>query len=120
MKVMCVRLINPVDGKPMTDSAWLSIDREYPVLSVAATPDGSVQLQVLTDDGRTLGWFESAMFITTDVAIPANWVVRVGERGIVELAPARWLEPGFWESFYDLDPGARRVFEEELSAIMSC
>ncbi|MGN6686445.1 MAG: hypothetical protein ACTHK1_02795 [Actinomycetales bacterium] len=115
-----MRLISPVDGKPMTDSAWLSVDRVYRVLSVAATPEGSVQLQVVTDDGRSLGWFESAMFMTTDGAIPPNWVARIGDRGAVELAPARWLVPGFWESFYDLDPGARRVFEEELAAITSC
>jgi len=119
MKVVCVRLISPVDGKPMTDSTWVKLDAEYPVLSVLAVPDGRVQLQILTDDGQNAGWFDAAMFMTSDASVPPNWAVRIGEGGELEMAPTRWSTPGFWESFYDGDPHARRVFAEELSVILA-
>jgi hypothetical protein len=58
------------------------------------------------------------MFMTTNAAVPSNWTVHIGEGGVITLAPARWTVPGFWELFYDGDPGARRIFDEELSVIL--
>ena len=38
MKVVCVQLVSPVDGKPLADSAWVMLDTEYPVLSILLRP----------------------------------------------------------------------------------
>jgi hypothetical protein len=119
MKVVCVQLISPVDGKPMAETAWVKLDAEYPVLSVLAAPAGRVQVQILTEDGRSAGWFDAAMFMTSDSSVPSNWVVSIGECGEFELGPARWAAPGYWESFYDGDPQARVIFAEELSVILA-
>jgi hypothetical protein len=119
MKVVCVQLISPVDGKPLTDSAWVKLDTEYPVLSILAAPGERVQLQILTEDGQSAGWFDAAMFMTSDASVPPNWIVKIGDGGELEMAPARWTRSGFWESFYDGDPEARSAFAEELSIILA-
>lgn len=102
----------------MTDSPWVSLDREYAVLSMAATPAGQVQLQIITDDRQSLGWFDSQMFVTTDGAIPGNWTVKVSESGTLEITPAAWHVDGFWEAYYDGDSDARRVYAEELKRVV--
>jgi hypothetical protein len=119
MKVVCVRLISPVDGKPMADSAWVKLDGEYPVLSVLAVPGGRVQVQILTEDGQSAGWFDAAMFMTSDASIPPNWIVRIGDGGELEMTPARWTTPGFWELFYNGDSGARSAYADEISIILA-
>jgi hypothetical protein len=119
MKVVCVQLISPVDGKPMTDSAWVRLDTEYPVLSVLAAPGGRVQVQILTEDRQSAGWFDAAMFMTSDASVPPNWIVKIGDGGQLEMAPARWAAHGFWESFYDGDQQARSTFAEELAIILA-
>lgn len=119
MKVVCVKLVSPVDGKPLTDSAWVRLDTEYPVLSILAAPGGKVHLQILTDDGQSAGWFDAAMFMTSDASVPPNWIAKIGDSGELEMAPARWTRSGFWESFYDSDPEARSAFAEELSTILA-
>ncbi|GAA3791427.1 hypothetical protein GCM10022380_04980 [Amycolatopsis tucumanensis] len=58
------------------------------------------------------------MFTTVDSRVPANWVARIDELGVVEICPARWQVPMFWDSFYDRNPEAVRVFEEELAEIV--
>jgi hypothetical protein len=119
MKVRCVALISPVDGMAMTESSWITVGLEYPVLSVITEPGGGVLLQVLMGDDRSAGWFAAAMFITTDAAVPSNWTAHVGEGGVLTLEPDRWRVPEFWEHFYDGDPAARRIFDEELQVILS-
>jgi hypothetical protein len=57
------------------------------------------------------------MFETVDSSIPPNWVVRVPERGGVDLEPARWLVDGFWQDFFDGVPEAEQIFDEELAII---
>lgn len=118
MKVVCIRLISPVNGRSMTDSSWVKLDSEYPVLSILAAPGGKVQVQILTEDGIGAGWFDSSMFMTSDATIPSNWVVKINDGGEIEMAPDRWTRPGFWEAFYDGVPAARQAFDEELSIIL--
>lgn len=118
MRVLCVRLISPVDGSAITDSSWLSLHREYAVLSMAATPSGQVQLQVVTDDRQSLGWFDSQGFVTTDGTIPSNWTAKISESGTLEIAPATWHAEGFWEAYYDGDSETRRVYAEELKTVL--
>ena len=99
-------------------SPWVTLDREYAVVSMLAEPGGRVQLQVLTDDGRSLGWFDSTNFMTVDDCIPSNWTARVGEGGVLELAPAVWLAPGFWEAYYDGDAEVADAVAVELRTIL--
>jgi len=118
MKILCTKLPAPVDGMELESSPWVTLHREYPVVSLLAEPGGRVQLQILTDDGRSLGWFDSTNFMTVDGSIPSNWTTRVGEGGTLELAPAVWLAPGFWEAYYDGDLTAADAVAAEIRTIL--
>lgn len=119
MKVVCIRLAGSADESASAGGSWLTLDREYSVLSVAATPGGPVELQVLSDDERTPGWFNSAMFLVVDASFPPNWTMAIDEDGALEMTPARWAAPGFWGSFFDGEPTARRIYEEELPQLLA-
>ncbi|XBB66146.1 hypothetical protein ABFU82_18785 [Nocardioides sp. WV_118_6] len=71
-------------------------------------------IQIITDDGRSLAWFDSLNFEASDGSVPDRWTVRIGPGGTVALAPASWLVPGFWEAYYDGDPSATQAVEAEL------
>ena len=118
MKVLCVRLPAPVDGMGLDSSPWVTVDAEYTVIGVLAEFGGRIQLHLLTDDGRSFGWFDSDCFLTADPAIPANWSARIGEGGTLELAPQGWLAEGFWERYYDGDLAARESVARELAIVL--
>lgn len=111
MRVVCVRIVNPVTGEAETVSSWLQQDREYDVLEIYAYPGGRVELRLASDDAGTPVLFDSAMFMTIDGSLPSNWEGRIGEGGILRLAPREWLEPGFWERYFDGDPDALGAYE---------
>lgn len=117
MKVLCVRLPAPLDGMQLDSSPWVTVDREYPVVAVAADPGNRVQLQLL-NDASSLGWFDADCFLTLDDSIPDNWTARIGEGGKFDMAPRAWLEEGFWERYYDADPSAQESVEREVAIIL--
>jgi hypothetical protein len=116
MKVICTKVPPSPTGEALEASPWVTVDAEYDVVSVIAEPARRLLVQIVTDDG-SLGLFDSANFMTVDGAIPASWASRIGEGGVLELAPAAWLTPGFWESYYDGDPSAVDAVEAELQAL---
>jgi hypothetical protein len=112
MRVLCVRIINPATLQPVKKHPAIELDREYPVLSVTVVPERGASLHIPSADGTPAIW-DAAMFVTVDGTIPGNWIARVSEGGIVELGPEAWLEPGFWERYFDREPDAEKVFETE-------
>lgn len=118
MKVICTRLPTPTPGMELESSPWVSVHNEYTVLSLLAEPGGRVQLHLLLDDGRSLGWFDSVNFLTVEGGLPSNWDARLDDGGTLELAPSAWLAPGFWEAYYDRDPSATDVVAAELQTIL--
>ncbi len=118
MKVLCTKLPAPVVGMVLESSPWITLHGEYTVVFMPAEPAGRVQLQILTDDRRSLGWFDSTNFMTVDGSIPSNWTVSVGEGGVLELAPTVWLAPGFWEAYYAGDVTAVEAVAAEFPTIL--
>ncbi|VXB67171.1 hypothetical protein ARTHRO9V_1640048 [Arthrobacter sp. 9V] len=55
--------------------------------------------------------------MTIDGAIPESWEARLGDGGVLKLAPHKWLVPGFCEDYYDGDPDAAETVKEELDKI---
>lgn len=117
MKVRCVAIINPATLERVSQSAWVTIGREYAVLELYATPDRrfSVRLDL---EGQTPGLWDSEMFETTDPTIPSVWIAQLSDRGSLRLAPPRWLVPGFWEDYFDGEPDAVAAFEEDRALIL--
>ncbi|MDR6637086.1 hypothetical protein [Paenarthrobacter nitroguajacolicus] len=84
---------------------------------MTAYPDRRVDLQLHTDDGRSLGLFDSWGFRTVDGSVSATCEARIGKGGVLEFAPPEWLSPGFWENYYDGDQEAAKIVQTELSKI---
>lgn len=57
MKVICTKLPPAPNGASADTGPWLTVDAEYQVVSVLDEPGRQVQLQIITDDGRSLAWF---------------------------------------------------------------
>lgn len=112
MKVFCVKVINPTTNEEVLEHPGVRLHGEYRVLSILVQPGRGAKFRIVTDDG-TPALFNAAMFATSDGNLPPNWVVRASETGVVEIAPAKWLQPGFWERFFDGDPAAREDFAAE-------
>lgn len=117
MKVQCNLLRSPATGKILESSPWLTIGKEYVVISIVSGLAGKVMLHLVTDDG-SFGFFDVDCFLTTDQSIPSNWVGQIDDHGDLELAPASWLEMGFWESYYDDDVAAQATVNTELAVMM--
>jgi hypothetical protein len=105
---MRVRVWNP-------DHPALKLGAEYVVLEVCVYPHG-VLLRL--DDEHGPGLWEAGQFETIDAAMPPNWSAATNARGGINIAPAAWREPGFWEAFFDGDLKARRAYERERAVIM--
>lgn len=118
MIVECV--VNPVasDTEPPGASPWITVGANYRVAALLAVPNSRIELQIIADDGFSLAWFDSSLFLTVDSSIPKSWTVRVNDAGAVEFAPAAWLVDGFWESYYDGDAIAARAVESELEKLL--
>ena len=92
-------------------SSWLTLDAEYEVLEIYATPGKSIKFRLASDDAGTPALFDSAMFLAIETSIPASWVIGLSEGGELRIGPQEWMREGFWEEFFDRDPKAVREFE---------
>lgn len=101
-------------GEMVSASPWLTLHREYDVLEIYAYPGRQVEFRLTSDDGSTPALFDSTMFMTIDGHLPDSWEARVEDGGILRLGPARWMEPGFWEAYFDSEPAAVEAYEREV------
>jgi hypothetical protein len=118
VKVYCAKIVSPSTGEDLHESSWIQVGKEYVVISVMAVPERSPQLLIITDNG-TPGWWDSSQFVTMSSRIPSKWVAVVSEGGVIEIAPKPWLEPGFWEAYFDRDQRAVETFDQELHGILA-
>lgn len=74
-------------------------------------------LQILDDEGPT--WWPMEMFESVSTRIPSNWIAQLRQDGSLHLAPESWLQPGFWEDFFDnqREGDAADTFRRELEVI---
>lgn len=114
MKALCVTLEDSGDC-----DSWLTINREYMVFSVLMIPKGPAKLRIVGDDGRTPILVEASRFAMTPQHTPSSWACAIREGGVVEFGPPSWLEPGFWERYFDGDIDAVQHFREEIGRMES-
>lgn len=111
MRVVCIEVVNPMTAESAHRSGWLRTDQEYDVLEVYAYPGGRVELRLAADDTGTPALFDSSMFMTVDSMLPAGWQAMLEEGGVLRLGPSEWMEPGFWEAYFDGAPPALEAFK---------
>lgn len=109
MRVTCVSL-----GDKPGESGWITVGQQYDVLSVMFTPNKPAKLRIMADNGETPFLADAALFVMSTQAIPGNWAMEVLRDGVIEIGPASWMKPGFWERYFDGDPTAVRSFRGEV------
>ena len=105
-------------GKPQEKSGWLTIGKTYHVLEVIQDTDRKWKLRLLGDGLNGVALFALEEFEIVSSKIPDAWNILWRRDGFFELTPLSWSENGFWEKYYDRDPNAVRVFEEERKKIV--
>jgi hypothetical protein len=114
MRVRCIQTPTSEIESAESRSPWLTLGREYVVLSVLADTNGQVLYRLISDDQRTPALFAATQFKVISSGIPSCWRIRIPIEGGLELAPEAWLSPGFWESYFDGDEEAETAFRAAL------
>ncbi|HZZ15273.1 MAG TPA: hypothetical protein VFE08_04855 [Candidatus Sulfotelmatobacter sp.] len=97
----------------MDTSGWLTVGRTYDVLEVLFVGGSGWLLRLIGDGGNGVALFQLDLFEIMDARVPPNWIATWGSDGGFRLCPERWSHSSFWERFYDREPEAIQVFEEE-------
>lgn len=117
MKVRCVRIFDP-RGNELEQSPWLTIGKDYVVLSVIFDIGGAARLRLVGDRRNGLALFRWDAFEIVSPIIPPTWIIFPGPQSYIYLTPEPWTEPGFWERYYDQDQDAMMIFERERKKII--
>jgi hypothetical protein len=119
MRVRCIKIIDIETGREeiRTRNGWITIGKEYTVLSLDVHPVRGIYYRLIADDGGTAGLESAAQFLATSMKLPSNWQAKVDGDGHLELAPLSWLRPGFWEKYLDREPEAVAEFEIQQELI---
>jgi hypothetical protein len=115
VKVRCIKLLSR--GRPAERSGWAKIGGVYHVLELWVEP-GRAMLR-LVGEQPTPALFEPEMFEVVSSAIPPTWAVTSPKPGCLSFAPEAWSGAGFWERFFDGEPEAVDVFEEQRAKIVA-
>lgn len=118
MKVKCIRLIDEQTGEPLESSSWLSVGKEYHVLSVNIDDGLPIKFQLIGDDGQTPAYHDANQFEIVTNNIPEGWVIDFVSKSHLRLSPKGWSKPGFWEDYFDGIPEAIELFNAEKAAII--
>ncbi len=101
-----------------TEQSWLRLGSKYPVQAIYFDQEQGVRYRIISDDAATPALFAASAFTVIDGHIPESWRAHAYSSGAFTLGPAAWLEPGFWERFFDDDAEARRVFDLNTTRIL--
>lgn len=112
MRVRCVKIFSPSDGRQVEYHPSVRIGEVYDVVSILCTAGKDPLLQIFNKDSPSL--WPSRMFTVVSSKPKANWQIGINDIGTVEFGPAKFQEPGYWELFFEEDPDALRIFEEEF------
>ena len=75
-------------------------------------------LRLVGDDPTGLALFRLEEFEIVTSKVPATWRIGWNKNGFLTLSPEAWGRLGFWEQYYDREPQALQVFEEERRKIV--
>jgi hypothetical protein len=115
-----VRYVHVADGrdKLQTNSSWLTVGTVYHVLEIIQDTERRWMLRLVGDNRNGPALFELDQFEIITSYIPRTWIIVWGKEDFFELSPRPWTRPGFWEQYYDGEPDAVKVFEEERKKII--
>ncbi len=116
MKVRCVQILDS-RGRPVERSAWVKLGSVYHVLEIWIEP-GQTRFRLVGEE-PTPALFEPEMFEVVSSVVPCTWGITSPKPGCLSFAPEAWKRTGFWEEFFDCEPGALACFEEQRKRIVA-
>jgi len=117
MKVRCVKFIDEQTGQTLDSNSWLSVGKEYRVLSIYMQHGLPMKFQLIGDDGETPAYHAANQFEIVTNIIPSTWVVDFESDSYFKLTPRNWCNVGFWEDYFDGVPEAVDLFDSEKAII---
>jgi len=113
MKVQCIALEKPT---ALNKDGWLRVGQDYIVLEVFGAGE-IVKFRVLSTSNGTPALHAAQQFSIIDPMIPRNWIfVSYPDNGW-SIGPQLWEESGFWESYFNDENWARKLFLQELQVL---
>lgn len=96
---------------------WLRPGETYSVLEILFSHSKTPEFRIYSPLENTPAMFEAAEFVIEDNTIPGNWRINLVGDSSFKLTPQPWAERGFWERYFDQDPEAIRIFNEQKKLI---
>jgi len=120
MKVRCLKYFDAM-GLPSDESRWLRIGQTYHVMGQELADGKVLNYLIVTNDTDpgffSMGHFPAESFEIVSEIIPPNWA-SLQSGGVTSVLPKSWLEPGFFNDFYEGDPRAYAIYELERTVIL--
>ncbi|WP_069737618.1 hypothetical protein [Streptomyces sp. EN27] len=116
-----VNAINISDPEILQGITALSDGHEYVVLEISARFKMGTSFRVEFIEGglRQSALFDTRSFTVTSHSLSPTWQYFQLDSGSFSLCPESWNAPGFWEAYYDGDPRAIAVYEDERATILA-
>jgi hypothetical protein len=117
MKVRC-KSLKDARGNPQSESPWLTLGKVYNVMALELDNNGEWLARLVGDGPNGVALFPLELFEVESSVVSPTWTTSWKSGKLIELSPKRWVREGFWENYYDRDPEAIRIFEEEKNLIV--
>ena len=111
---MRVRL-KPSKPDRVVDQNSLRKERDYVVLAVEAML-GESYYRIESENEGVPALFKASLFDLVDNTIPSHWIITKEDDDPIQLMPEPWAKQVFWESFFDGDPDARKVYDVPVTS----
>lgn len=119
MKIKCISLNSNATDRLIDEDPWLTMGKEYIVLSVFIATGEPVEYRLISDESKTPALFAANQFDVIDGSLPFNWIANTVPGSYLELAPSLWTRKGFWEDYFDGVSIARGHFDCETEKILN-
>jgi hypothetical protein len=116
MIVRCIKLLD-INKKEITNSSWLKINQEYPVIEIYFNKDSCIEYRVLSNNGTPI-IATSFEFEVISALIPNEWFFyEHPNKKLYLLTPIEFKEIGFWEDYFDREKEAVFTFDSVYKKI---
>jgi hypothetical protein len=75
-------------------------------------------LRIEGDGGNGVALFQLEQFEVVSSRLSPAWIIAWNSAGVFELTVDEWLQPGFWERYYERDSNAVDSFEKARQSIV--
>ncbi len=116
MKVKCFKIYNEITKQYQETSYWITIGKEYLVLSVEIRLD-RVSFLIQSDHNQQPILQNAHQFEIVSKKIPTNWQIFSGTFELITLEPKEWHQKRFWEDCYNHEQEALELYRKEVNLI---